>query len=284
MLRSMFAGVAGLRSHQTMLDVTSSNLANVNTTGYKASRTTFEDTLYQTVRGGTGGVLAAAGGVNPLQLGLGVNVGSVDGVFSQGSSQLTNRGTDVAIQGEGFFVVQDPAGQQLYTRAGSFGWDSAGNFVTASGNMVVGWNGSTPPDDTAVDTTGATAPISVAPADLTNISDIGVAADGTISGRDQAGEVVYLGAIALASFQNVNGLNRVGDTMYAASPASGAAQIGVAGTGARGSMEGGSLEMSNVDIAQEFTQLIMAQRGFQANARTITTSDEVLQEVVNIKR
>jgi flagellar hook protein FlgE len=280
----MFAGVAGLRSHQTMLDVTSSNLANVNTTGYKSSRVTFEDTLYQTVRGSTGGALATAGGVNPLQLGLGVGVGSVDGIFSQGSAQVTNRGTDVAIQGEGFFVVQDPAGQQLFTRAGSFGWDSAGNFVTSNGNLVVGWNGGSPPDGTPVDTTGAAAPIGMAPADLANISDIGVAADGTISGRDDTGAVVYLGTIALASFQNVNGLNRVGDTMYAASPASGVPDIGVAGTAARGSMEGGALEMSNVDIAQEFTQLILAQRGFQANARTITTSDEVLQEVVNIKR
>jgi len=284
MLRSMFAGVAGLRSHQTMLDVTSNNLANVNTTGYKASRATFEDTLYQTVRGGTGGTLATNGGINPLELGLGVGVGSVDGVFSQGSAQPTNRNTDVAIQGEGFFVVQDPIGQQLYTRAGSFSWDNAGNFVTPNGQMVVGWNGSAPPDGTAVDTTGAAAAISVAPADLANISDIGIAPDGTITGRDDTGTNVFLGTIALASFQNVNGLSRVGDTMFAASPASGLPDIGVAGTGARGSMMGGALEMSNVDIAQEFTQLIMAQRGFQANARTITTSDEVLQEVVNIKR
>ncbi|HSK97486.1 MAG TPA: flagellar hook-basal body complex protein [Euzebyales bacterium] len=284
MLRSMFAGVAGLRSHQTMLDVTSNNLANVNTTGYKASRTTFQDTLYQTVRGGTGGVLATNGGVNPLQLGLGVSVGSVDGVFSQGSSQITNRGTDVAIQGEGFFVVQGTNGGQMFTRAGSFGWDSAGNFVTPNGDLVVGWNGSAPPDATAPNTAGASGPISVAPADLANISDVGIAADGTITGRDDTGTVVYLGTIALATFMNVGGLNRVGETMFAASPASGAPDIGAAGTAARGDMQGGALEMSNVDISQEFTQLIMAQRGFQANARTITTSDEILQEVVNIKR
>ena len=284
MLRSMFAGVSGLRSHQSMMDVTSNNLSNVNTVGFKASRATFEDALYQTVRGSTGGVAAAAGGTNPLQIGLGATTASVDGVFSQGSLMLTNRATDVAIQGEGFFVVQGPGGAQQFTRAGNFGWDSAGNFVTSTGQMVVGWNGSTPPDGTTPNTAGAPAAINVAPADLINISDISVSTDGNIAGRDTNGNVVYLGTLAVASFQNVNGLTRVGQTMFGASAASGAPDIGVPGTGARGALKGGTLEMSNVDVSQEFTQLIMAQRGFQANARTITTSDELLQEVVNIKR
>ncbi|HSK98196.1 MAG TPA: flagellar hook-basal body complex protein, partial [Euzebyales bacterium] len=265
MLRSMFAGVAGLRSHQSMMDVTSNNLSNVNTVGYKSSRTTFEDTLYQTVRGSSGGTAVTNGGTNPMQLGLGVATASVDGVFNQGSSMVTNRATDVAIEGEGFFVVQDATGNQLYTRAGNFGWDSAGNFVTPNGNMVVGWNGSAPPDATAPNTTGAPAPINIAPADLAQLSDISIGADGTISGRNSAGNPVNLGVIALATFTNVNGLTRVGQTSFAASAASGVPDIGVATTAGRGVLKSGMLEMSNVDVAQEFTQLIMAQRGFQAN-------------------
>src|SRR5690606_14179650 len=152
---------AGLRAHQTMMDVTGNNLSNVNTVGYKASRTTFEDTLYQTVRGSTSGTAATGGGTNPMQLGLGVATASVDGVFNQGSMMLTNRATDVAIQGEGFFVVQDPTGGRLYTRAGNFGWDNSGNFVTPAGHLVVGWNGASPPDGTAPNTGGAPGPINV---------------------------------------------------------------------------------------------------------------------------
>jgi flagellar hook protein FlgE len=284
MLRSMFAGVSGLRSHQNMMDVTSNNLSNVNTVGFKASRTTFEDTLYQTIRGGSAGVAAADGGSNPMQFGLGVAHATVDGVFNQGAIMVTNRSTDIAIEGEGFFAVQDATGQQLFTRAGNFGWDSAGNFVTPTGNVVLGWNGSAPPNATPPATGGAAAPINVAPADLVGIKDIAVGSDGVISGRDTTGAVVYIGTLALATFQNPNGLNRVGQSMFAATAASGAADIGTAQSGARGALKGGSLEMSNVDVAQEFTQLIMAQRGFQANARTITTSDEILQELVNIKR
>ncbi len=284
MLRSMFAGVAGLRSHQTMMDVTSNNLANVNTVGYKSSRATFEDTLYQTVRGSSLGVPATGGGVNPMQLGLGVRPASIDGVFTQGALMLTGRTTDVAIQGEGFFVVDDPAGVRNYTRAGSFSWDNAGNLATPDGHLVVGWNGSNPPDATPPNTAAAPTPLSVDAIALANMREIAIGNDGMITARDGTGTQVYLGAIALAMFQNTGGLTRIGLTMFGESAASGAADIGQPQTSARGALSGGTLEMSNVDVSQEFTQLIMAQRGFQANARSITTSDEMLQELVNIKR
>lgn len=284
MLRSMFAGVAGLRAHQIMMDVTSNNLSNVNTTGYKASRATFQDTLYQTVRGATDGVASTSGGVDPMQIGLGVTVAGVEANFAQGSMMLTNRSTDVAIQGEGMFVLSDVTGSLLYTRAGAFSWDNAGNLVTANGHIVNGWNGSNPPDATPPTTTGAAGPLNVDSAALSSISDISIGVDGTINGRDATGSPVILGVVALATFQNLNGLERAGETTFTASAASGAADVGTPRTGARGSLQGGTLEMSNVDVAQEFTQLIMAQRGFQANARTITTSDEILQELVNIKR
>ncbi|HVL99755.1 MAG TPA: flagellar basal-body rod protein FlgF [Egibacteraceae bacterium] len=266
MLRSMFAGVSGLRAHQTMMDVVGNNIANVNTTGYKSSRVTFQEALTQVVRGGTGAVAGVAGGINPMQLGLGARMASVDGVFSQGATQVTGRATDLAIQGEGFFVVSTPDGPR-YTRAGAFAFDAAGNLVGPAGELVVGTDGN---------------PVQVA--DLQSYVDVAIDARGRIMGRDVAGQEVELGQIAVARFANPGGLERIGGTLFAATANSGAAQVGEPGTDGRGSLQAGTLEMSNVDLAQEFTNLILAQRGFQANARTITASDEMLQDLVNLKR
>lgn len=293
MLRSMFAGVSGLRSHQTMMDVTGNNIANVNTFGYKSQRAIFQDALYQVVRGGTGGVNAASGGVNPMQIGLGARMASIDGVFSQGALQLTNRATDVAIQGEGYFVVSE-AGQTRYTRAGTFNFDNAGNLVATNGEIVQGWTAAiSDGDGDGIVDAGYTAPapaagtqgnIAIDPALFASLRDISVNNNGEVVGRDAAGSEYVLATLALATFPNQGGLDRIGSTMFSQSAASGGAQIGTARTGSRGAVSGGTLEMSNVDLAQEFTQLIMSQRGFQANARTITASDELLQELVNIKR
>ncbi|GGI06705.1 flagellar basal-body rod protein FlgF [Egicoccus halophilus] len=263
MLRSMFSAVSGLRSHQTMMDVTGNNVANVNTAGYKAVRTTFQETLTQVVRGGTAGG-GNQGGTNPMQLGLGSAVAATDLVFSQGASQVTGRATDVAIQGDGFFVVQDNAGTNFYTRAGAFGVDSAGNMVTPDGLRVVGVNG---------------------PINVQNATDVSVGSDGTINGRVN-GQNQVLGQIQLARFPNPGGLTRVGNGLFDAGDAAGAVVLGAPGDAAQGlgGLQSGTLEMSNVDLAAEFTNLILAQRGFQANARTISTSDELLQELVNLKR
>src|SRR6056297_1499504 len=135
MLRSMFSAVSGLRSHQTMMDVTGNNIANVNTAGYKSTRTTFQETLTQLIRGGTQGQTDEAGGQNPMQIGLGVQVAATDLVFTQGASQVTGRSTDVAIQGEGFFTVQGPNNTTFFARAGAFSWDSEGQLVTPNGEM-----------------------------------------------------------------------------------------------------------------------------------------------------
>lgn len=284
MLRSMFAGVSGLRSHQTMMDVTGNNIANVNTSGYKSSRATFQDAIYQAVRGATGGLADAApggpdGGVNPMQIGLGSNVASIDGNFSQGALQLTNRTTDVALSGEGMFVLEN----NEFTRAGTFNFDNAGNLVAPQGELVLGWLNPDATDATWTADPAAGAPVALALGDLTQYQDISINNAGQITARDAAGDQLVLGQLAVATFNNYNGLNRVGQSKFQESAASGAVNFGVAGDG-RGVIQGGTLEMSNVDLAQEFTQLIMSQRGFQANARTITTSDELLQELVNIKR
>ena len=274
MLRSMFSGVSGLRSHQTMMDVVGNNISNVNTAGYKSSRATFQEALTQVSRGATAPI-ANAGGVNPMQIGLGTRVAAIDGSFAQGATQSTGRVTDVAIQGEGFFVVMMPGAtgtDYRYTRAGAFNWDqpdAAGNsrLVGPAGERVVGADGN---------------PIEV---NLSLYSDVSIGNDGTISGVPVGGGAsVVVGQIGIATFANANGLTRVGGSLFAASQNSGAANIGPANIDGRGALQAGTLEMSNVDLAQEFTNLIMAQRGFQANARTITTSDEMLSELVNIKR
>jgi len=137
MLRSLFSGISGLRAHQQMMDVTGNNIANINTTGYKASQTTFQDTLSQLVRA-AGAPQAGGGGTNPAQVGLGVRLGGIENNFSQGAAQTTGRNTDLMIQGDGFFVVQN-AGQQLYTRNGSFSFDTNGQLTTSDGGLVQGW-------------------------------------------------------------------------------------------------------------------------------------------------
>jgi flagellar hook protein FlgE len=415
MMRSMFAGVSGLRSHQVMMDVVGNNIANVNTIGFKASRVEFQDTLSQLIRGASGGTGEATAGVNPQQVGLGVKVGGIDLIFTQGASQLTGKSTDVAIQGDGFFVMRMGT-ETLYTRAGSFNFDQDGFLTDPSGAVVQGWliNPLTgkietnspvedlklpvgqvidpqptstvsiggnlsadaaltdPPVTTAISVidklgsahrmtfqytktadnawdlavfgpesntvpiataslafdpaTGAlvsAAPVSVnytppggdpmsftldfgtggTPGALTQFGGASTAAainqngtgtgylrsfaisdDGVVSGVFSNGRSQPLGQVAMCSFNNPAGLVKSGGSMYRASGSSGQALVGTSGTAGRGSLAAGTLEMSNVDLAQEFTNLIIAQRGFQANSRIITASDELLQDLVNLKR
>ncbi len=282
MLRSMFSAVSGLRAHQTMMDVVGNNVANVNTTGYKSSRATFRETITQALRGGGapiagGAAQNAAGGVNPMQLGLGVAVAATDGVFTQGATQVTGRGTDLAIQGDGFFVVQDATGQARFTRAGALSFDATGNLVGPGGELVLGLpDPTTPPTDA----TGLQI-VNVPPGDYTGVT---VGPDGVIRGKNTTTNTIEdIAYLALAGFTNANGLERVGNSLFAESANSGALTLGAPG-GDLGTLQTGTLEMSNVDLAQEFTNLIIAQRGFQANARTITASDEMLQDLVNLKR
>ena len=137
MLRSLFSGISGLRAHQTMLDVTGNNIANVNTTGFKASQTQFQDTLSQVLTN-AGAAQDGVGGTNPAQVGLGVRVAGITTNFQQGAAQLTNRSTDMMISGDGFFVVRKGT-EQLYTRAGAFDFDATGQLVTPDGGLVQGW-------------------------------------------------------------------------------------------------------------------------------------------------
>lgn len=281
MLRSMFSAISGLRSHQTMLDVTGNNIANINTSGYKATRATFQEALTQVTRGATGAG-PARGGTNPFQVGLGTQVAGIDQNWSQGSVQTTGRATDLSVNGEGLFMVGDQAATTTtFTRSGAFNFDANGYLVTTAGEYVQGWNAAPPATNVLFDDLD---PLEAVRIDLTAFSDPQVGADGTVTARDATGALFEVGRIAIARFVNPNGLQRDGNGLFTATPNSGAPQIGFPGEDGRGYLQSGTLEMSNVDLAAEFTNMIIAQRGFQANARTITSSDEVLQELVNMKR
>ncbi|KAA1417699.1 flagellar hook-basal body complex protein [Nocardioides humilatus] len=284
MLRSLFAGISGLRNHQTMLDVTGNNIANANTVGFKSSNTVFSDTLSQMLTAASG-ANAERGGTNSVQIGLGVQLAAVATNFGQGAAQTTGRGTDLMISGDGFFVLRDGA-QSVYTRAGSFTFDEAGDLVAPNGLRVQGYA-----LDANGDPTGGLIDISLDTANLNpplppgvELTSFSIGADGKIRGVFSDDVQRDICQIAVADFDNPMGLDKVGDTMFRESANSGAAQLGVPGEGQRGELMAGALEMSNVDLSAEFTNLILAQRGFQANARVITTSDQVLDELVNIKR
>ncbi len=403
--------LSGLTASSTALSTIANNLANLNTVGYKQMRVTFRDLFYQTI--------GSSGSGNPIQLGAGTAVGSIASNFSGGNVESTGVPADVAINGEGFFVVQRDGGFQ-FTRAGNFTVNDEGFLVTDDGSPVLGYpalngildvnggltplqlgkgqmNAPTATSDLHIkanldaraevgksfttpvtvydslgashvltfqftktdantwtyDTTlpgadtGSSSPTNVAsgtlqfngdgqlvsPAsDITGIEIAGLAngaadfqfdwnlrdsqggdyftqlasafapsatyqngcapgallefaigSDGTIQGAFSNGTRI-LGQVALANFANLQGLQRDGRNMFSSTLSSGAPVIGVPGTGGRGTLSGGALELSNVDIAQEFAKLIMAQRGFQANARAITTFDEITQETINLKR
>ncbi|GAA4593820.1 flagellar hook protein FlgE [Actinoplanes octamycinicus] len=441
MLRSLYSGISGLHAHQQMMDVTGNNIANVNTTGYKAATVQFQDTLSQMI-GAAGAPQNGQAGTNPAQVGLGVRVAGITQNFSQGSAQTTGKSGDMMIQGDGFFISRS-GNEMLYTRAGSFSFDANGLLTTSTGEPVQGWtaengvvNAAGKPDDirmplgatiepertkkitlkgnlssdnipdvnnpknygiegtpvgnpgyvttipvkvydaqggthtvtakftrTANDNAAntsewrvdtyeegvdpmdpASTPIGTAttltykngkayeadgttlklsfdigtdPADNTkplynvDITDVtsysGLSdarvfeTDGQTAGAltslsytvSDTGQIIgvysnglkeVLGQVAMATFKNVQGLEKVGNSLYRSTVNSGYAQVGQPGSAGMGQVISGALEMSNVDLAQEFTNLVIAQRGFQANSRIITTSDELLQELVSMKR
>ena len=439
MLRSMYSAISGLRGHQEMMDVIANNIANVNTTGFKSSRVDFADILSQTQRGATA-PNGELGGINPAQVGLGVAVAGIDVLQTQGNLQSTGKLTDMAIQGDGFFVLSDGS-NQYFTRDGSFDIALDGSLVNpASGLKVQGWQadakgaidttqpitnlvipigqrttalatstasvrgnldaaapvntstdpktpdsastvtttltvydslgvshavtvtfvkraantwdwtGSSDPADAATTVSGdgtatftadgalqaatgtltvnfdatksgATSPITLdaawtaptggaaapAPAALDlsqmtqfagnselvpttdgftsgQLTTFSVGNGGEITGVYSNGQTQVLGQIALASFLDPAGLLRDGSNNFVMSSASGRPSIGKPGSGGRGSVLTGSLEMSNVDLATQFTQMITAQRGFEANSRVITTSDQMLQDLVNLRQ
>ncbi len=417
-LRSLSAGVTGLRNHTMMMDVIGNNVANINTIGFKGSRITFGEMFAQTLRGASSGS-GSNGGTNPMQIGLGASVLSIDTIFKQGGIEMTGGEGDLAISGGGFFVV-NKGGKPYYTRIGAFSVDDQGrltqggailqgkiadqNGVISSGTRLqdlkidldrkspakatslAKFSGNLKTDAKIGDSTDSTVtvydsqgnPISLGikytktadntwswsasvptPAGATisgggtgtvtfntNGSLAGMTFDGgatklgiatglgtddlsvdlnfgtvgefkgitqnsgtmSVAAREQDGyaagemtewkidtsgfinatfkngQTIKLGQVMLAEFNNPNGLSRSGDGLFDVSANSGIPVLVDAGGSSRSAIASGCLEQSNVDLPEEFTKMIVAQRGFQSNARVITTSDEILNEIVNLKR
>jgi flagellar hook protein FlgE len=297
MMAGMYAAISGLDANQAMLNDTANNLANVNTVGFKASSITFADSLTQVIRGASGPT-STNGGSNPVQIGLGVQVDATRNEMAEGTFQTTNNPLDVAIEGSGFLRVgagEPPAKEPytaglpahvLYTRAGDLTTNTQGFLTTQSGMYVVGRN--------AVGKEGATettfAPgkedtyVKIPPG-ATNIS---IGMDGSVGYTDNTpesktfGQRVVAGYLSLATFANESGLERVGGSLWSATPNSGTPLVGTPATAGHGATVGGELEMSNVDLATEMTRMITAERGYQANSRVITVADTMLETLVSM--
>ena len=419
MMRALFAAIGGLRNHITFMDVVANNIANVNTTGFKASRVTFKDMLSQTTSGASGPT-ATRGGTNPIQVGLGMTLGAIDVSHQQGALQATGKLTDFAIQGNGFFIMRDGA-RSFFTRDGGFDVSVSGELVSPSnGFKVMGWNANTSGvidtttplvalsipfgqstaaqpttaatlvgnldsrvadastvtatidvfdslgnihqvqltytkngantwDVTGASTSGEVLSVVVAPAavvfdaagalvtpdpttnpftplvvtttfnagvqqnspvvtnvDMTGVTQFAgesilpmtfnngfssgglvsfsVGPGGDITGIFSNGVNRLIGQVAMAQFTNPGGLQRAGANNFEESANSGVAIIGTPGTGGRGTIGSGLLEGSATDLAREFTNVVIAQRGFQASSRIIATADEMLQDLVNLNR
>jgi flagellar hook protein FlgE len=290
MLRSLNSSVSGMKGFQNKLDVIGNNIANVNTVGFKKSRIVFQDVLSQTV-GNSTTPTANAGGTNPLQVGLGVKTASIDSIQSPGSPTTTNLSSDLYIDGNGFFAVQNDSGSTYLTRAGNFNRDAHGDLVTPQGNKVLGFK-----FDAATNSySNQPEAINI---DSTRYVSYTIDFNGVVTGVMADGTPEKIAALGTVVVSNPAGLKKVGGSMY---ELTGNAQVNDLGNGNyavpgigtlikmrqdnnAGQIVSGQLEMSNVDLSEEITEMIIAQRGFQANAKVINVSDSILEELINLKR
>ncbi|MGX7195975.1 flagellar hook-basal body complex protein [Enterococcus olivae] len=300
MLRSLYTGVSGMKNLQTKMDVVSNNIANVNTVGFKASRVMFQDVMSQT----TAPAARPAndlGGTNPRQVGLGVQIGSIDTIHTTGARQATGRDLDFYLDGPGYFIVKDGSDKNLYTRDGIFTRDSDGTIVNSAGMKVQGRQlGATPEDgdmsllenfptplhDLSVPSrleNAAGEPILDDDGNEQTYQSMAIDRNGIVTAKYGNANYV-LGKVAVATFNNPDGLEKQGGNNYDRTDNTGDPIIGGSGENGAGMLVSGSIEMSNVDLANEFTEMIVASRAYQANSRSITTSDEMLQELINLKR
>jgi flagellar hook protein FlgE len=288
MLRSLNSGVSGVQQFQERLDVIGNNIANSNTIAFKTGRADFADTFSQTLE-------AAAPGLNgqaatpAMQIGTGVATASIRNEFTQGVLSATGIKEDLSIAGDGFFMVKDSANNLEYaTRAGDFRLAETGHLVTNQGMRVQGFSDGSlsTRGDIQIDGTGR--PATASP--TAGVVGYNISEDGKITVNLSDGTQFVRGQLLLQRFTDPQALVKEGDNLYSgisnAGPLGGGASPSAQppGTNGLGQVEQGRLELSNVDLTTEFSNLITTQRGFQASARIITTSDEVLQEVINLKR
>jgi len=294
MISSLFSGITALKANTLAMGVIGDNIANVNTTAFKSSRADFANLLNQSIGGFTG-----------QEVGSGVRVSKLVPNWTQGSIGSTGRPTDLAINGTGMFVVKDSADNEYYTRAGAFHLDKEGYLVTHDGMNVQGCDTTNEADGAVSTAAEMAAKIDLASGrtdiqvNLEKFMHVGVDGDTTNASVvsvtvDSAGEVwaTYSGdttattisKIALASVPSYSGMAKMDRNLYKATTNAGTVDYEFAGLGNRGSIGSNGLEMSNVDLATEFGKMITTQRSFQAAAKVITASDEILQQLLNMKR
>jgi flagellar basal-body rod protein FlgG len=261
-MRSLHIAGTGMVAQQTNVEVISNNIANMSTTGYKRRRAEFQDLLYQNMRR-VGSQSADTGSVLPsgAQVGLGVKTGAVYRITEQGSLSQTGNRFDLAVRGNGYFQVQLPSGETAYTRDGTFALSPEGVIVTADGFVVQ---------------PGITIPA--------NATDVTINANGEVLAKlDGQIEPANVGQVQLAVFANEGGLEAVGDNLLLATPGSGQPQQGAPGTVGYGQVMQGFVETSNVNVVQEITNLISAQRAYEMNSRVISASDEMLSTLSRLR-
>jgi len=262
MIRGLYTAAAGMTAQQQNIDVISNNIANVNTNGFKQDRAEFQDLMYQSLNYTAGATSATTNNPTGIDTGLGVRVSGIQKNFLQGNISETGNTYDLAIQGNGFFQITTPQGEIGYTRNGAFKLDSDGAIVDGNGYKLE--------------------PEIVIPSELVKIS---VAEDGTVTGQDSAtGDINELGQINLVNFINPSGLAPQGDSIYLATEISGDPIETDPGIDGMGTIRQGMIEGSNVQLVTEMVNLITAQRGYEANSKSINTTDSMLQTVNALKR
>ncbi len=305
MIRSMQSAIAGLKSHQTKMDVIGNNIANVNTWGFKSKSANFADAMYQNYITGAAGNATAGnlGGINTSQIGYGANVNSISVNATTGTQSYTGRAFDCMVNGPAYFIVGpytpnvdvgNLAGQGIsLSRVGIFKMDNNGYLVDDKGNYVYGYVNGTVDGDGNVDVTDdpgtALAPINLTQGiinggheDITYAS-MSIGTDGIITVVDEDSIPHVVGKIAVAMVENTEGLEQSGGYTYNIGDNAGVVTV-LGANDATGEILSGYLELSNVDLATEMSYMITTQRGYQANTRMITVSDEMLEELVNMKR
>jgi flagellar hook protein FlgE len=279
MIQSLFSGVSGMLVNQDEMDAIGNNIANANTTGFKSSDQNFSESFVQETRSATANEPVG------LSAGLGVDVTSTTTNFAQGVFQTTNVPTDMGINGNGFFTVQSVSGVNYMTRNGNFIEDSNGYLRTPDGAFLMGVAGTTAP---TTPTAGYPPDQIQIPAKITatNSPVVSFAVDstGAITATGADGSTQTVGFVTLQSFNNNNGLVPIGNSLYEYGAAAGTLQYSQASVGGAGTIQTGVLEASNTDLSTQFANMIVAQRGFEASARVITVSDNMLQTVTNLKQ
>jgi flagellar hook protein FlgE len=284
MIGSLQTGVSGLQQFQEDLEVIGNNIANVNTTGYKSSTMMFADTFSQ--------AFGDTGGGSSRQVGTGVTSSSIDSEFTQGAINDTGTKTNLAVSGNGFFVVKDPTSSVSYvTRDGGFKLDNNGYLVTATGNRVQGYTGTAPfssastTGDLQINASTAISSLGDTTTPAPTLTAYNIDATGQINATLSDGTSGIIGQVVLQNFSNPQSLLKQGDNLFTFDANAGPLGAAVApNTNGLGTIQSGALESSNVDLASQMAAMITAQRAFEANAKIVTTSDEVLQDVINLKR